>query len=905
MRCPRSPGRFVLLLSSLLSLAACEAQRPPPSGIADTLGGISFEVPPGTPAGSVDAGAPRGPSARGAAFPPETYGGRSPFRTTRAGTSGTQRVAGGVQVNFDGADVREVVKVILGDILGATYTIDPTISGQVVLSSAAPLSEGDLIRVLETVLAMHGGALVKIGDNAYAVRLTEEVGAGGAEVAGIGGGGPIRTMPGTGVTIVPLNYISASSAAQFIQPLVTAPEQIRIDEGRNLLLFVGSGGERTNVLETLRDLDVNWMAGRSIGIFPLAVATPEAIIPELESLFTPLSAPDLGAGTIRFLPVARLNAVLAVGQGQQQIQEVARWVERLDRGSQQDVQFFVYQLQHAPAAEVAQILGESLSEGGGGIATGGGVGLGGTSSGLGLGGSQLGADPTASGGFDGSDGSDGGVDFGGSDQGGIGSQTGQDLVPGEQNRSGVQVQGVGGNLRTGGGVLGDLGPVRIVPNSRNNTLLVRATPRAYEYIEATLRRLDTAPLQVLIEATIAEVVLNDTLRYGVQYFLESGDVRAGFNTNSLFGLTGAVAQVPGFNFLFAGGDTKVAIDALSRVSDVRVLSSPSVVVQDNRLATLSVGDQVPIVTRTAQSLDSDLNTLLNNIEYRDTGVILKVRPRISSNDNVALEIGQEVSRVVEGTTTADVPSPTISQRRITSEVNVLSGQTVVLGGLIQDSETVAKDKVPLLGDIPVLGNLFRSNNNVSVRTELIVFLTPQIIRNAADARDVSEELRDRMLSLRPRGTAARTLDQRPRTLPPSLPETQAPRRLPAPAQPLAPGVGTEPLPAPGPGASLEDVPGAPAALPAGALGQGTGEAAIAALVGNAAPLPDPTPPPIPKAASVLLQPSPRPAPAGAAVLDAAALLGEGGLTMPIPAPKPALAGLRPVARPEGPYYAFL
>jgi type II secretory pathway component GspD/PulD (secretin) len=212
-----------------------------------------------------------------------------------------------------------------------------------------------------------------------------------------------------------------------------------------------------------------------------------------------------------------------------------------------------------------------------------------------------------------------------------------------------------------------------------------------------------------------------------------------------------LAQVPGFNFIFTPGNSNITIDALSRITDVEVLSSPSLVVQDNSEAVLTVGDEVPLVTRTSQTVDDPGAPIVANIEYRETGVILEVRPRINTNNVVTLEVSQEVSRVDEIVARAD-QNPIIAQRRITSKVNVTSGQTVVLGGLIQDGTTRGTSKVPVLGDVPVLGNLFRSTDNQSQRTELIVFITPRVIRNSEDAREISEELRARMRAAQPLGT---------------------------------------------------------------------------------------------------------------------------------------------------------
>lgn len=733
-------GVLAGLLAS--SLAACvEPSRR--SEIANTIDRVSFEPPPAVPGQTL----PAGPATTAGTTPePElqrqVFPGRGAAGRRSPGIAQAERSSDGVQLNFDRAEIREVARVILGDILAVSYTVDPDVQGEVTLSSSAPLSEGDLLAVLESVLRSNGASLVETGVNTYQI-VPADAAIGRSEVLPMGGR-PIQVRPGYGVTIIPLRNISATAAAQFIQPLVASPEDIRIDPGRNAILFSGTAAERQNVIDTVAELDVDWMAGKSIGLFPLRRTNPEAIIPELQAIFSPFDPTGAEPSLIRFLPVARMNAVLAIGGDPDQIQEVDQWVARLDRGEVVGTQFYVYYLKHGSAEDVAKLLNETYADAGG---------AGDTGPSLASATTALTQAPPI----------DTGEDFGG-------------LPPPTPP---------GGTGAPNGGASGPSGPVKVVASKANNALLIRATPTVYDSIEATLLRLDTAPWQVLIEATIAEVALNDQLQYGVQAFIEANSFAFGFGTGVNV-VPNALA--PGFSFLFTPGSSRIAIDALSRVTDVKVLSSPSVVVLDNSEAVLTVGDEVPITTRTASTLEAnDPFASLNTIEYRDTGVILQVRPRINSNQAVSLEIAQEVSRVNQAATSAEAElTPTITQRKITSRVSVQSGQTVVLGGLIQDSEERARDRVPVLGEIPVIGNLFGSTSTRNNRTELIVFITPRVIRNPEDARDVSEELRSRLQSLSPT-----------RAVRPLMPNVQRPAREPLPPaqrqpQPLVPGAGTAP-----------------------------------------------------------------------------------------------------------------
>lgn len=739
-------GLFGLVLSVLLLATACETPIEGEGAVAERLRGADFSVP--ASAAESTSGAPRA-AAPGTAGPvqpqAQLFFGSDPV----AGIDrGAERPEGeGVRLNFDGASLREVVDVVLGEVLGANYTIDPAVDGTVILATTDRLSESELLTVLETILQMHGATLVDLGGS-YAVLAGAPV-VGASQITPVGGEAPPPLIIGTGVTIVPLRFVNASAAAQFIQPLVSLPEQIRVDDQRNLLLFVGNAAERQNVVRTLAEIDVDWMAGRSVGIFPLQTATPASVIPELEGLFTPLDPFAVQASGVRFLPMDRLNAVLAITSQPSQLVEIERWVQRLDRGSGSNVQFFVYQLQHKPAADLAAVLNETFGEGQGDVT-----------------GSlePTGAAPLAS------------------------------LEQGFEEGDPAAALAAGSPSLPQPAQRGLLDNVKVVADTLANALLIRATPQAYALIERTIKRLDRAPLQVLIEATIAEVALNDTLRYGVQYYFDSGSFRGGFNTTTGGNADGTIdgtsgnalaplARVPGFNFIFTPGNSNITIDALARITDVQVLSAPSLVVQDNSEATLTVGDEVPLITRTAQGIQDPDAPIVANIEYRDTGVILQVKPRINTNNVVSLEISQEVSRVQGVVDRAD-ENPIIAQRRIASTVNVTSGQTVVLGGLIQDTTTRGKDKIPLLGDIPVLGNAFSSTNNTSQRTELIVFITPRVIRNADDARDISEEIRSRMRSAQPSGEAP----------PPALPDPMDPAPTPSTPTPPPPPPSVEPRP---------------------------------------------------------------------------------------------------------------
>src|SRR6202023_2091002 len=288
--------------------------------------------------------------------------------------------------------------------------------------------------------------------------------------------------------------------------------------------------------------------------------------------------------------------------------------------------------------------------------------------------------------------------------------------------------------------------VRITAHTVNNTLLIYADQTSYHILESTLQQLDQPQLQVAIDATIAEVTLNDELSYGVQTYLTSHNLGLGTDKGSFLNTqstsapatttaatAGTVANafinraLPGFNFLIGSEAQPSAIlDALHTVTSVKVLSNPSLVVVNNQVATLQVGDVVPVSTGSATVLTTS-NTVVNTIDYRNTGIILRVSPRINVNGNVRLDVEQEISNV--SPQTVQSLTPTVSERKVKSSISVANGQTVLLAGLISEQQNKTRNGIPVLDQIPGLGDAFSHQDKKKIRTELIIFIRPQIIRD--------------------------------------------------------------------------------------------------------------------------------------------------------------------------------
>jgi general secretion pathway protein D len=639
-------------------------------------------------------------------------------------------------LNFENADVTTVAKVLLGDVLKVDYLVDPRVEGTISLSSARPIPRKDILPLLENALQLNGAVVARQGDVYQIVLASEAAGSGSVDV------GSRRVSPGYGLTVLPLENVSADTVMRLVEGFGARAGTVRVDPTRNLLLVQGSAPERRAMIETALAFDVDWMRGQSVGVFPLTNATPEVMIAELNRIMDSGTGGP-GAGLVRFQPVSRLNAVLAISQSPKYVQQVATWVRRLDRVDQENTRLRVYRVQHGDARRIATILNTVFTGGSGSAGAGDLAQLApGTDS---VSSASLTTQPTdaAAGGQQAQQPARSGSLFNRSDASDGDDPTGSETGFGASSSAlaaGADATAAGG---AGEAVLRN---VRITPDVANNSLLIYADRASWQIIERALADIDRPGLQVAIEATIVEVTLSGNLQYGVQFYLKSKDLGLPGNIGSigLFNKAGEPPlqrSTPNFEFVLGPNNSpRAIIDALRTVTDVKVLSSPSLVVSDNQVATLQVGNEVPVTTRSAQSVQDPDAPTVNEVEYKNTGVILRVTPRVSANGTVNLEVEQEISNVLRNGT-EDSLTPTISQRRVKSAVSVTNGQTVVLAGLIQEQIERTRQGIPVIMDLPVVGNLVSTQSNRSDRTELIIFIKPQIIRDSVDAQLIAEELR--------------------------------------------------------------------------------------------------------------------------------------------------------------------
>ena len=692
--------------------------------------------------------------------------------------------ADAVRLNFEGADIREVIHTIAAT-LGIHYIIDPRVQGQVTIRTASDIPRDELLPMFHQILRS-SGVSANLVDGIYHIVPVAEGKTKAVVPQSRAEYQQLRAEDRFVIEVVRVKHVAAEEMAKILQPFISPGGDVLAYPRANLVVISDLALNVRRLKQMVGVFDTDTFRDLHARVYRIEHADAEDLGEELASVLEPYGVvmTDVAARHGVFVvPLARLNAVVVIAFNPEVFTHVEKWMQVLDvppeKGGGRIVH--VYAVENAKAADLAGILGDLYGGGGGG------------------------------------------------DDGDRSRNRRQDSDSGALNTDGDRDSGSGlGSGRRRGGGLGsgsrrsgrgggsgsvllstdeDEKPifkeeVRIVADEITNSLIILATPRDYAMIRDVLRKLDVVPRQVLIEAIIAEIKLTDDLAFGIEYALSmgglggligaegsaSGGVSVGDTPGSgslnvaNSSLLGAANRAVGigsqgiFGFLTNRDEFLVMLNALATKGNVNILSTPHVIAADNREANILIGEEVPILTSTSTSSLTDTARTINSVQYRETGKILTILPQVNSAGLVNLEIRQEVSAVGQAEF-GRTNSPSFVSREAETTVVVQDGESVVLGGIIDDEVRRNRSGVPYLMNVPVLGRLFRIDSEEVVRTELIILITPRVIRDRQELRAVTQEFTGRIQTLK------EMIDSRilhvPSLSPPSTPPPSSPSPPPA------------------------------------------------------------------------------------------------------------------------------
>ncbi|WP_179952071.1 type II secretion system secretin GspD [Marinicella rhabdoformis] len=623
-------------------------------------------------------------------------------------------VQGEVTFNFEGEPLQAVVHLILGTILQENYVMAPGVSGKVTFATAKPISKDQVLPILEMLLSWNKAALVEVEGRFHVVpenqaikgKLTPRVGA-------------VNAKKGFQVLAVPLSFVSPTEMEKILEPYAKEGAVVKADNARNILFLSGTNRELNNYIDTINIFDVDWLAGMSTGIFYLERTDSNDIIVELEALFGEGAETPL-AGMFRFLPLERLNAIMVITPQEEYLAQSQKWIERLDRADLEGgANLYVYSVKNIKADDLAGYLNDVFGGGGGSSSR------------------KSNSGKTAP-----------------------GSNGKEVSSSGAKNSNTTKRRSTSNNDND----------IQITSIEESNQLLIKANVAEYDKIISAIKRLDKVPLQVLVELKIIEVSLNDSLEYGMELFFGSavgeggedgGDGGDGGESPETKGYNwftdGATTGSGGASYNFFGKEAQAKLTALEGAGRVSLVSSPSVMVMNNKNATINVGNQEPITSTSIGGVNNgnnggnfNNNFPTSNVRYIQTGVQVDITPRVNPGGLVYMEITQDVSEA--GEPRNDGGNPPISKRELSTEIAVQSGQTIIMGGLIRDSNKNRRDGVPFLSRIPLIGGAFGKRTNSSSKTELMVLITPTVIENPEQARKATLEYAKKFEGLKPINT---------------------------------------------------------------------------------------------------------------------------------------------------------
>jgi len=643
-----------------------------------------------------------------------------------SGATKPKPAEGDISLDYIDTDIKEICRAVLGDILGVNYSIDPSVQGTATIRTTKPVARTTVLATLQGLLEQNGLTLL-YRDGIFRV----------APIAAAAGSPALaQGEPGSGSQIVPLHYASAKQLAAMLEPYAADGGRIVAEPARNVLIVTGTGAAREGLADLIRVFDVDFLAGQSYALFPVKSGTPAKVAADLQHFFDAEGEGSLG-GAVRIVAIDRVNAVLVMSAQRAYIDRARNLVAQLDRiGSGTSRGLHVYFVQNGQATDLQPVLQRAFVPGSSASA-GAAVETPSQSATI-----PPNAEPVQI-----NQPNSGQPNLGQPNPGlpGLGRSASATQAPAAEPMPDKEIE----EPASGGG--GDR--LLIIADKKRNALLIRATDEEYAYVEAALRKLDVQPLQVMIEATIAEVQITDALQYGTQFFLNeskwgsllsAGPVPAGTAMGAVNSLFSGLQQNSGMTVAKVTGDRiQYVISALKSVTRVNVVSSPHLLILDNERARLQVGQLVPVLTGSATSVLTSGAPVVNSVDYHETGVILTVTPHVNSSGLVTLEVEQEVSSV-NSQLINGIDSPIFDERKVKSRVVVQDGDTIAIAGLMTDNKSRGNSGIPWLKDIPGLGLLFSQENDTGDRTELLVLLTPKIVHDRNDARALTEELRRKL-----------------------------------------------------------------------------------------------------------------------------------------------------------------
>lgn len=634
----------------------------------------------------------------------EFYPGTGDFIDKKAASKLPKAVSskGEITMNFEGDELGAVVKLVLGDILGENYVIAPGVGGQVTFATVKPINKDQLLPILEMLLSWNNAALVFI-EGRYHVMPRAQAIKGNL----IPSYGHMTKRNGYTVMVVPLKYIAPAEMEKVLLPYAKDGAIVKADNARNLMFLSGTKRELNMYLDTINIFDVDWLEGMSTGIFTLERVEAATIVGEMEAIFGE-GADNPLAGMFRFMPLERLNAVMVITPQERYLHKAKEWIQRLDRAdSEMSVNLYVYNVKNIKADDLSGYLSDVF--GGGGSS----------------GSSRKDSSGKVAPGLKGKE---------------IGSKS---------KKSKKIKNKTGGSNKDG---------PSFTAIEENNQLLINASAQEYDAIMAAISRLDIQPSQVLIEAKIIEVELVDNVSSGVEWLFGSargsGDGSSSKGFASIRDTESARVGTSGLTYVLTGLDVTATIKAAELKSQATVLSTPSILVLNNKEATINVGTRIAVPSNSTgfsgvndgNNNNNNNRNVFNSVRYLQTGTNLSVTPRINPGGLVYIELRQEVSSATPENTRGDRD---INNRELTTEIAVQSGDTIVMGGLIKIDNSGRSSGVPFLNRMPLLGNLFGSKSRNTTRSELIILITPTVIDNSEQAKQLTKEYINQFKGLKP------------------------------------------------------------------------------------------------------------------------------------------------------------